>query len=159
MNHFDFMGLALKEALKARDMDEVPVGAVLVDGDGKILAMEYNRTISSSDPTAHAEILALRSAAKKMANYRLPGTVLYSTIEPCPMCMGAIIHARVALVVFGALDSKWGAAGSLYDFCADTRLNHQTARLAGVRAEECRTLLQDFFRMKRKSVASSGGMT
>lgn len=159
MNHFDFMGLALQEALKAQHLDEVPVGAVLVGMDGEILAAEHNRTITNGDPTAHAEILALRAAALKKENYRLTGTILYATIEPCLMCMGAAVHARVAMVVFGAADPKWGAAGSLYDFSADTRLNHEMAIVKGVREAECRGIIQDFFRSKRKSVASLPFMT
>lgn len=153
------MDLALQEALKARQLGEVPVGAVLVDAAGDILAAEHNRTIARSDPTAHAEILALRAAALKMNNYRLPGAVLYVTIEPCLMCMGAIVHARLAAVCFGAFDPKWGAAGSLYDFSRDSRLNHALAVYPGVREAECRELIQDFFRWKRKSVASFPSMT
>jgi len=117
--------MALNEAVKARQKDEVPVGALLVAESGKILASSYNQTISLNDPTAHAEILAIRMAAKEIQNYRLLKTTLYVTIEPCIMCMGAIIHARISRVVFGANDPKWGAAGSLYNMAEDIRLNHR----------------------------------
>jgi tRNA(adenine34) deaminase len=148
-DHENFMRLALKEAEKARLEDEVPVGAVLVSESGAILASAHNQTIGSSDPTAHAEVLALRQAAEKLANYRLLNTTLYVTIEPCPMCMGAIVHARVARVVFGACDPKWGAAGSLYDFASDPRLNFRPEIVSAVCAEACSSILQDFFRSRR----------
>lgn len=153
------MKIALEEARKAQDKDEVPVGAVLVDDAGIILATGHNQTISASDPSAHAEILVLRDGADRLSNYRLTGTTLYSTIEPCMMCMGAIVHARVASLVYGAPDMKWGAAGSLYDFSSDARLNHRVTVVSGVEAEACKTLIQDFFRQKRKSVASWDSIT
>lgn len=159
MEHADYMKIALGEARKAAADEEVPVGAVLVSAEGEILARTRNQTISRKDPTAHAEILALRQAAEKMQNYRLPGTRLYTTIEPCIMCMGAIIHARVATLVFGAPDPKWGAAGSLYDFSADRRLNHQVEVIPGVCEEACRELMVAFFQSRRKSVASQDGMS
>lgn len=143
------MRLALKEAYKAQENGEVPVGAVLVDGDLRLLAKGRNQTIRSCDPAAHAEIAVLRKAARKVANYRLLSTTLYVTVEPCLMCMGAIIHARVARVVFGAHDSKWGAAGSLYDFAHDKRLNHQPEILSGICGEDCRALMRGFFKEKR----------
>ena len=152
--HDHFMTLALAEAEKAAAEDEVPVGAVLVGEDGGLLAKTHNRTIILSDPTGHAEILALREAAKKAMNYRLVNAVLYVTIEPCIMCMGAIIHARISRVVFGAFDPKWGACGSLLDLSADQRLNHQVEIVAGIRERECRTLIQDFFRNKRTKPVS-----
>lgn len=145
-----FMKLALKEAGKAELMDEVPVGAVLVSETGEILSTAFNQTISLSDPTAHAEILAMRHGAERLGNYRLLNTTLYVTIEPCLMCMGAIIHARVSRVVFGAHDPKWGASGSLYDIAHDTRLNHQPGIISGVCEEECRALMRNFFRSRRK---------
>ena len=117
--------------------------------NGKILAEAHNQTIHLADPTAHAEILALRKAARRVSNYRLLSTTLYVTIEPCIMCMGAIVHARVAKVVFGAEDPKWGAAGSLYNIAEDLRLNHQPEIIKGVCQVECRALIQDFFRSKR----------
>ena len=146
-----FMAMALQEAECARSKDEVPVGAVLVSGTGEILGKGHNQTIGRSDPTAHAEILALRESAKKAMNYRLVDTILYTTIEPCIMCMGAIIHARIAKVVFGAYDPKWGACGSLYDLSGDSRLNHQVEIIPGICEIQCRDLLQRFFREKRKN--------
>jgi tRNA(adenine34) deaminase len=143
------MRIALEEARRAEQIDEVPVGAVLVDASGDLLAAACNRTIANADPTAHAEILALRAAAEKLRNYRLLNTTLYVTIEPCLMCMGAVVHARVARVVYGAPDPKWGAAGSLYHFALDPRLNHRPEVVAGVCEIECRKLIQEFFRLKR----------
>jgi tRNA(adenine34) deaminase len=145
-----FMDLALKEALKAQVQGEVPVGAVLVGADNRILARGRNQTIGRCDPSAHAEISVLRKAARKVGNYRLLSTTLYVTIEPCLMCMGAIVHARVARLVFGAHDPKWGAAGSLYDFAHDRRLNHRPQITAGVRLEACRTMMRRFFQSKRE---------
>ncbi len=145
-----WMGWAIAEARKAWLEDEVPVGAVLVAEDDRVLAFGRNQVISRLDPTAHAEIVALREGARKIRNYRLLNTTLYVTVEPCAMCMGAIIHARVAKVVFGALDEKWGAAGSLYDFSADDRFNHCPEIVGGVLEEECRELIQQFFRVRRK---------
>jgi tRNA(adenine34) deaminase len=149
LSHEKYMQLALIEAEKAGQMGEVPVGAILVTEDGTILASEHNRTIHLADPTAHAEMLALREAALKLNNYRLLNTTLYVTVEPCIMCMGAIVHARVCNVVFGADDPKWGAAGSLYDFTTDDRLNHRVDIIRGVCEAECRRLMQEFFRAKR----------
>ena len=143
------MELALSEAEKAGQIGEVPVGAILVSENGDILSAAHNQTIKLADPTAHAEILALRKAALEINNYRLLNTTLYVTVEPCIMCMGAIVHARISRVVFGATDPKWGAAGSLYNFAADDRLNHRVKITTGVCAEDCRRLIQDFFRAKR----------
>ncbi len=145
------MILALAEARAAGSAGEVPVGAVLASAEGHILAWARNRTIEFSDPTAHAEILVLRQAAKEADNYRLTGTVLVSTIEPCLMCMGALVHARIGRLVYGVSDEKWGAAGSLYDFSADTRLNHRIEVVSGVMAEECRSLIRNFFKDRRKT--------
>jgi tRNA(adenine34) deaminase len=144
-----FMELALEEAKKAGQKNEVPIGAVVVDSNGSVIAAAHNRVITRADGTAHAEILALRAACAAANNYRLPGTTLFVTVEPCPMCMGAIIHARVERLVFGAFDPKWGAAGSLYDFAADDRLNHQPEVITGVCEEACRRLIKEFFRVKR----------
>lgn len=144
------MELALAEARQARQMEEVPVGAVLVDAAGDVLAAAHNQPITRSDPTAHAEILVLRRAGRKISNYRLLNTILYVTIEPCMMCMGAIIHARIGTVVFGAADPKWGAAGSLYDFAAHPRANHRPEIIPGVSEAACRKLLQDFFNSRRE---------
>jgi len=142
------MGLALEEARRAESEGEVPVGAVVVL-DGRVIGRGRNRVIAAADPTAHAEILALREAAAAVGNYRLTGAALYSTLEPCPMCCGAAVNARVARVVFGALDPKAGAAQSLYRLLDDTRLNHRAAVSAGVLGEECGAILSEFFQKKR----------
>lgn len=152
------MQLALAEARKAAAVGEVPVGAVLVSAAGEILARGHNQPVTRNDPTAHAEILVLRQAAQKVGNYRLPGTTLYVTLEPCIMCMGALLHARVTRLVFGAPDPKGGAAESLYRIAADERLNHRIETLGGLCLAECRALLQDFFRSRRKSVANAPSM-
>jgi len=144
------MELALAEAKKGGQMGEVPVGAVLVAENGEVLACSGNLTLQRNDPTAHAEMRVLQVAAQKTGNYRLPGTTLYVTVEPCLMCMGAIVHARVARVVFGARDPKWGAAGSLYNVGQDERLNHQVDIVEGVCAEEGAALMQEFFRFRRE---------
>ena len=142
------MGLALEEARRAESEGEVPVGAVVVL-DGRVIGRGRNRVIAAADPTAHAEILALREAAAAVGNYRLTGAALYSTLEPCPMCCGAAVNARVARVVFGALDPKAGAAQSLYRLLDDTRLNHRAVVSAGVLGEECGAILSRFFQKKR----------
>jgi tRNA(adenine34) deaminase len=144
-----YMGLALCEARKAKKKSEVPVGAVLISESGDILSKAHNRTIDLCDPTGHAEVLALRGAAQKIGNYRLLNTTLYVTVEPCMMCMGAVIHARIARLVFGTYDIKWGAAGSLYHFAEDSRLNHRPKTVGGVCEEACRALMQGFFRDRR----------
>jgi tRNA(adenine34) deaminase len=151
INHNLMMELALSEASKAFNAQEVPVGAVLFSESGTVLASTHNQTISLSDPTAHAEMLALRQAGKLIRNYRLLNTTLYVTVEPCMMCMGAIIHARVNRLIYGTRDSRWGAAGSLYDLSSDSRLNHRIEVIAGVREVECRDILQQFFRQRRHS--------
>ncbi len=148
--HALYMRMALEEARKAWALQEVPVGAVLLDANETVLARTHNRTISSSDPTAHAEILALRRAAGLLRNYRLLNTTLYVSVEPCVMCMGAIIHARVARVVFGARDPKWGGAGSLYSFADDQRFNHHPDIIGGILPDKCRNLIRDFFRQRRQ---------
>lgn len=144
-----FMAEALKEAEKAFSLGEVPVGAVLTDADGSILARGHNQPISLMDPTAHAEVLVLRAAGPLLQNYRLLETTLICTIEPCAMCIGAAIHARVSRLVYGANDSKWGAAGSLYNLAADHRLNHHMDVIPGIMEEACRKLVQDFFYQRR----------
>ncbi|MCW7753643.1 tRNA adenosine(34) deaminase TadA [Desulfobotulus sp. H1] len=149
MKDEDYMKLALGAAEKAGQMNEVPIGAVIVHNSGTVLATAWNRTISNCDPTAHAEILALRKAAENLGNYRLSGSSIYVTIEPCPMCMGAIIHARIDRLIYGAADIKWGAAGSLYDLATDRRLNHQIRVQSGVLEPLCREKIQNFFRSKR----------
>ncbi len=148
-DHEIYMAAALEEARAAAARDEVPVGAVLVSDAGRILAQAHNRTIHDCDPCAHAEVLALREASRKLKNYRLLNTTLYVTIEPCVMCMGALLHARVARLVFGAADPKWGAAGSLYNLAADRRMNHRLDLLAGVLEAQCRALMQQFFQSRR----------
>jgi len=142
------MGLALEEARRAEVAGEVPVGAVVVL-DGRVIGRGHNRVIAASDPTAHAEIVALREAAGAVRNYRLAGAELYTTVEPCPMCCGAALNARVARVVYGAADPKAGAARTLYRLLDDARLNHQVAVVAGVRNAECGALLSEFFQKKR----------
>lgn len=144
----DFMGLALDEARCAAAEGEVPVGAVVVM-DGRVIGRGHNRPIAATDPTAHAEILALREAAETIGNYRLPGAILYTTVEPCPMCCGAALHARLARVVFGAPDPKAGAARSLYRLLEDPRLHHEALVAGGVRSAECAALLSEFFRARR----------
>jgi len=148
MDDAAFMGLALEEAQRAGAQGEVPVGAVVVL-DGRVIGRGHNGSIATMDPTAHAEILALREAAREMKNYRLPGGVLYATVEPCPMCCGAALHARLARVVYGAADPQAGAARSLYRLLDDPRMNHEMVVTGGVRSAECATLLSEFFKTKR----------
>ncbi len=145
------MQAALAEARKALAMDEVPVGAVVVDPAGEIIGRGCNQPIASHDPTAHAEIVALRQAAATLGNYRLPGCAMYVTIEPCIMCLGALLQARIRRLVFGAADPKGGACVSLYRLPEDERLNHRIEVVEGVAEAECRNLLQDFFRQRRNS--------
>lgn len=152
MNHDYYMSLAIKEAEKAGQNNEVPIGCVIVADSGRIISSARNMTITHVDPTAHAELLAIREAATITGNYRIVGATLYATIEPCIMCMGAIVHARLKRVVFGADDLKWGGAGSLYNFADDYRLNHRIEVVSGICADECRTLMQEFFRSKRKKL-------
>ncbi len=143
-----WMEMALSHAQKAAEKGEVPVGAVLIGAD-TLLAAAGNGPIHNQDPTAHAEIITLRIAAKKLHNYRLPGTTLYVTLEPCIMCMGALIHARVERLVYGALDPKTGGATSLYSIGNDTRLYHNIKISGGILADQCAALLQAFFRSRR----------
>ena len=148
-DHETFMRLALAQADLARAAGEVPVGAVVVQ-DGAVVGSGFNHPIGASDPTAHAEILALRNAARARDNYRLTGATLYATVEPCLMCVGAIVHARVAAVVYGVADPKGGAVRSLLDPNA-LPLNHRFDAVEGVLAGECRQLLQEFFRSRREA--------
>ena len=143
------MDLALAQARQAEKAGEVPVGAVLVDEAGALIASGFNQPISSSDPTAHAEVVVLREAARKASNYRLPGTTLVVTIEPCLMCAGALVNARVARVVYGAPEPKWGAFGSLLAL-EDLNLNHRIEVVSGVRQAACGELLRAFFRRRRE---------
>jgi len=144
----ELMGEALTLARVAGARGEVPVGAIVVR-DGTIIGRGGNAPIVASDPTAHAEIAALRDAGRTLGNYRLPGCELYVTLEPCAMCAGAIMHARLARLVFGARDPKTGACGSVVDLFAEPRLNHHTSVTGGVRAEECGMLLSHFFAARR----------
>ena len=142
--------MALAEAKKAARRDEVPVGAVIVNKNGIIVAKAGNRTKELTDPTAHAEIEVLRKAGKKLMNYRLPKTTLYVTLEPCAMCLGAMIHARIERVVFGASDPKSGVCGSTIDLSSESIFNHQISVSAGVLEHECKNILQSFFKLRRK---------
>ena len=148
MTDRELMELALAEARAAPGHGDVPVGAV-VALDGKVLARRHNEREYTGDPTAHAEILALRDAAARAGNWRLTGAVVAVTLEPCPMCAGALVQARVARVVYGATDPKAGALGSLYNLGADPRLNHEFEVVGGLMADECGALLSDFFATRR----------
>ena len=145
-----FMRTALEQARKAQAAGEVPVGAVVVK-DGEIISAGFNAPISGHDPTAHAEIRALRDAAMKLGNYRLPGCELYVTLEPCAMCVGAMLHARIARLIYGAADPKTGACGSVINLFAEPRLNHHASLSAGVMDAECGALLREFFAARRKA--------
>ncbi|NGZ87130.1 tRNA adenosine(34) deaminase TadA [Duganella aceris] len=149
-----FMQLALEQAQHAWDEGEVPVGAVVVK-DGVVIAVGYNQPIGKHDPTAHAEIVALRAAAEALGNYRLPGCELYVTLEPCVMCSGAMMHARLAKVVYGAADPKTGAGGSVVNLFEQEQLNHHTEIAGGVMAEECGTMLKSFFAARRAAAAAA----
>ncbi|CAN7542769.1 tRNA adenosine(34) deaminase TadA [Duganella sp. LjRoot269] len=150
----DFMRLALEQAQHARDLGEVPVGAVVVK-DGVVIARGYNQPIGRHDPTAHAEIVALRAAAEALGNYRLPGCELYVTLEPCVMCSGAMMHARLARVVYGATDPKTGACGSVLNLFEQEQLNHHTDVAGGIMAEECGDMLKSFFAARRAAAAAA----
>ena len=147
-----FMRLAIAQAKLAWEQGEVPVGAVLVK-DGVVIAAGYNRPITDHDPCAHAEIMALRAASRLLENYRLPGCELYVTLEPCTMCAGAMMHARLKRVIFGANDPKTGVAGSVLNIFAQEKLNHHTDITRGVLADECASLLKDFFASRRQIAA------
>lgn len=148
-SHETYMREALIEAEKGGLEGEVPVGALLVSPTGDIIARDHNRPIALNDPTAHAEILVLRQGASQLENYRLPGHLLYVSLEPCVMCVGAMIQARLSLLVYGATDPKGGAIESVYRLGTDGKLNHRLEVKGGVLAEECRALVQAFFRAKR----------
>lgn len=143
-----YMGLALAQARRALQADEVPVGAVVVK-DGQVIAAGFNQPISSHDPSAHAEMVALRAAAQHLGNYRLNDCAVYVTLEPCAMCSGAMFHARIKEVVYGAADPKTGVAGGVINLYENTRLNHHTSVRGGVMAAECGQVLQDFFAARR----------
>lgn len=144
-----FLRRAIERAREAESRGEVPIGALIVSAEGDVLAEASNETIERCDPTAHAEILAIRAAGQKIGNYRLTGTTVYSTIEPCTMCAGALVNARVARLVYGAPDERFGAVRSKFEICDSGILNHRIEIVTGVLEEECRKLMQDFFRERR----------
>lgn len=146
----DYMRLALIEAQKAYDLFEVPVGAIIVDEKGEVLAKGYNQTITSHDPTAHAEVVALRQLGQLVSNYRFPKYTMYVTLEPCCMCAMALIHARLQRIVFGASDLKTGACGSAFSLITDEKHNHRIEVTRGVLENECSTLISSFFTMRRE---------
>jgi len=147
----DWMSQALVQAEAAEAKDEVPIGAVLVSADGVLLAAGHNRTVSNSDPCAHAEIEVLRAAGKALGNYRLLGTTLYVTLEPCAMCAMAMVHARIKRVVYAAADPKTGACGSVFDLLGDPRHNHKVEVQGGLLAEEAGSRLSAYFKAKRRA--------
>ena len=149
MTDYDFMQIALELAVQAGEAGEVPVGAIVVK-DGEIIGRGSNAPITTHDPTAHAEIRAMRDAAKHLGNYRLVGCTLFVTLEPCAMCTGAIQHARIAKLIYGASDPKTGACGSVVNLMAEPKLNHHTEISGGVLAIECGALLSNFFSARRK---------
>lgn len=149
-----WMRKAIEAAERARDLSEVPIGACLINNQGELIAVAGNRTISTCDPTAHAEILVLREAARRIGNYRLTETVVYTTIEPCAMCAGALVNARVKRLVYGATDERFGAVETIFNICDNGSLNHRLEIESGVLADECKKLMQDFFRARR-----NGGQT
>lgn len=148
MSDADWMGEALELARRAETENEVPVGALIVR-EGEVLGQGWNRTITLNDPSAHAEILAMRTAGERVANYRLPGATLYVTLEPCAMCVGAMIHARIERLVYGAHDPKTGAAGGRFDLLGSPAHNHRVSVEGGVLADECGEMLREFFRTRR----------
>ncbi|MDY3330760.1 MAG: tRNA adenosine(34) deaminase TadA [Pelistega sp.] len=150
LQHIAYMQEALAQAQLAYDLQEIPVGAVVVSPEGEIIGQGYNRTIIDKDPTAHAEVMALRMAAEHLGNYRLPQCRLYVTLEPCMMCLGAILHARIKHLVFGATDFKTGACGGVMAMHANHQINHQTQVSSGILAQESLELLQKFFKERRK---------
>jgi tRNA(adenine34) deaminase len=150
MTDEEAMAVALEEAGAALEHGDVPVGAVVVGPDGRVVARRHNERERTGDPTAHAELLALRDAAAALGTWRLDGATLVVTLEPCPMCAGALVAARAGRLVFGTSDPKAGACGSLYNLCADPRLNHELPVLAGVAAERCSALLTTFFADRRR---------
>ncbi|MDO8679164.1 MAG: tRNA adenosine(34) deaminase TadA [Acidobacteriota bacterium] len=148
MSHESFMRQALAEAGRAREAGEVPVGAIVVF-DGRVIGAGFNHPITASDPTAHAEIVALRAASQTLGNYRLTGTTMYVTVEPCLMCVGAMIHARVATAVYGATEPRAGALVSMTRAHEFAGLNHRLEAIGGVLEDECRAVMQEFFRLRR----------
>lgn len=153
-----YMALALREAARALEIEEVPVGAVIVAG-GAIVGKAHNQRETLRDPTAHAEMIAITQAAEALGTWRLGAATMYVTLEPCPMCAGAIVNARLGKLVFGARDPKAGACGSLFDIVRDARLNHRVPVVEGVRADECGEILRAFFRTRRKKAGPEGEAT
>lgn len=144
-----WMRKAIEAAENASELNEVPIGACLIDNAGNLLAVTGNRTITDSDPTAHAEILVLQEAARKIGNYRLTDAVVYTTIEPCAMCAGALVNARIKRLIYGAADERFGAVETHFRICDSSFLNHRIEITSGVLADDCRALMQKFFRAKR----------
>jgi tRNA(adenine34) deaminase len=149
-----WMRESLRAAVEAEKLNEVPIGACLIDNQGKLLAIGGNRTITDNDPTAHAEILVLREAAALLKNYRLIDTTIYTTIEPCAMCAGALVNARVKRLVYGAKDERFGAVETVFRICDSDFLNHKIEIVAGILADDCRKSMQDFFRQRRENQKS-----
>jgi len=156
MNDQDAMREAIALAAAAQTIGETPVGCVILNPNGEIIGRGHNRRECDADPTAHAEMIALREAARSVGNWRLIDCTLVVTLEPCPMCAGAIVNARISRLVYGAADPKAGAVRTLYQFCDDPRLNHRVAILSGVMAEECGGLLTRFFQGKREEIKNRG---
>jgi tRNA(adenine34) deaminase len=152
-----WMRQALAAATEAGERGEVPIGACVVTDEGRVLSIAGNRTRTDCDPTAHAEIVALRAAARKIDNYRLTGSVVYSTIEPCAMCAGALVQARVKRLVYGARDERFGAVETHFRICDSSSLNHRMEITSGVLEEECRTIMQEFFRARRTKPVRGDG--
>ena len=144
-----WMREALRAAMDAREIGEVPIGACIVDAEDKLISTAFNETIIRNDPTAHAEILAIRLAGEKIGNYRLSKMILFTTIEPCAMCAGALVNARIKQLVFGAHDERFGAVESNFRICDSPDLNHRLEITSGILADECRHIMQDFFRARR----------
>ena len=151
-NHKKWMQIAIDEASLAQIENEVPVGAIIIQND-KLIAKAHNQSISKNDPTAHAEILVLRKAGKKQKNYRLIDATLYVTLEPCAMCLGAMMHARIDKIIFGASDPKSGVCGSCINLCKEKNFNHKISVIGGIMEKKCSKLLQDFFKDRRKKSA------
>lgn len=152
-----WMREALEAARRAAERGEVPVGACLVSNDGELLAVAGNRTRTDCDPTAHAEVVVLREAARRAGNYRLTGTTMYATVEPCAMCAGALVQARIKRLVYGAIDERAGAVESIFRVCDSDQLNHRMELTSGTLADDCRALMQEFFRRRRRTKANGEG--
>jgi len=153
------MSLAIQQARSAGQLDEVPIGSCVVGLDGQLIAAAFNRSITDHDPTAHAEILAIRMAGERLTNYRLIGTTVYSTIEPCAMCAGALVNARINRLVYGAKDERFGAVDTHFGIGLTDALNHRIEVVGGVLEDECRSLMQNFFRQKRMSKTAVSDLT